>query len=220
MPIVSESELKKQTAKTFLFVAGDEAAGQRLDQFLAQQNKLTELTRSRIQNLIRTGSVLVNGLQCKSGCRVREQDTIAVTIPSAESSKLIPEKVFFENIYEDDDLIVVSKPPGIVVHPACGHQNGTLVHGLLYHCSNLSESGDGQRPGIVHRLDKDTSGIMVIAKNDHIHHALMKQFKKREVKKIYLARAHAMPAWGCCQIAWSMRLQPIFCVFLMIFAEI
>ena len=138
MPTVSESEREKQTAKTFHFVAGAEAAGQRLDQFLAHQNKLPELTRSRIQHLIRTGSVLVNDLKCKSGCRVREHDTITVAIPPSEPSTLTPEKVFFQSIYEDDDLMVISKPPGVVVHPACGHQSGTLVHGLLYHCSSLS----------------------------------------------------------------------------------
>lgn len=187
MPIVPQPEREKQITKTFRFVAADKAAGQRLDQFLSQQNMLRDVTRSRIQNLIRTGSVLVNGLQCKSGFRVREKDTVTVAIPPLEPSALIPEKVFFKCIYEDEELIVVSKPPGVVVHPSCGHRSGTLVHGLLHHCANLAENNDEQRPGIVHRLDKDTSGIMVIAKKDHIHAALMKQFKLREVKKTYLA---------------------------------
>ncbi len=187
MPTASEPEREKQAAKTYRFVAGESIAGQRLDHFLTQQNPLQELTRSIIQNLVRDGSVLVNGRECKAGYRIHEKDEITVVVLPLQPLALMPEKVSFQTIYEDEYLIVVSKPPGVVVHPSCGHKSGTLVHGLLYHCSHLSESSDVNRPGIVHRLDKDTSGIMVIAKQDSIHNALMKQFKKREVEKTYLA---------------------------------
>lgn len=114
-------------------------------------------------------------------------DQVTVNIPPTTPSTLVPEKIPFEILYEDDDLVVISKPPGIVVHPACGHQTGTLVHGLLYHCKNLSGISGEERPGIVHRLDKDTSGAMVVAKNDLAHHGLIEQFKARTIKKQYRA---------------------------------
>ncbi len=161
--------------------------GQRLDIYLSGQPQLSEFTRSSLQGLIKSGQVLINGVARKTGYRLHVDDQVVVNIPPLAPTTLVPEKVPFEVLWEDDDLVVLSKPPGIVVHPACGHQSGTLVHGLLYHCENLSGISGEERPGIVHRLDKDTSGAMVVAKNDLAHHGLIEQFKSRTIKKQYCA---------------------------------
>ena len=161
--------------------------GQRLDMYLAGQSQLSQYTRSALQGLVRDGLIVVNGDSRKTGYRVHADDLVTVTIPPLAPSELVPEEVPFVVLYEDEDLVVLSKPPGIVVHPACGHQDGTLVHGLLYHCENLSGISGEERPGIVHRLDKDTSGAMVVAKNDLAHHGLIEQFKARTIKKQYRA---------------------------------
>jgi 23S rRNA pseudouridine1911/1915/1917 synthase len=124
---------------------------------------------------------------------LKEGDRVTVALPPPEPLSLRPEQVDFSVLYEDADLLVISKPPGVVVHPASGHKNGTLVHGLLAHCSNLSGISGVERPGIVHRLDKDTSGVMVIAKNDRTHHGLVELFKSRQVKKVYHAIVQGRP---------------------------
>ncbi len=162
-------------------------SGQRLDIFAARSLKSADLSRTAIKNLINSGKIQVNCQQKKAGYRLSPDDIINVSLPTVISSELTPEKIYFKILFEDDDLVVLSKPPGLVVHPACGHHSGTLVHGLLYHCRKLSGIGGKQRPGIVHRLDKDTSGVMVVAKNDLAHQSLSSQFKKRNIKKIYLA---------------------------------
>lgn len=169
------------------FIVNDDAVGQRVDLYLTATSRLAGTTRSMVQNLIRAGLVLVNHHVTKAGYRVATGDRIEVTIPPLQPTEIQPEPVSFLTIYEDESLVVLSKPPGVVVHPSCGHQSGTLVHGLLYACSDLSGISGEERPGIVHRLDKDTSGIMVVAKNDKVHHALIRQFKMRQVEKSYLA---------------------------------
>ncbi len=171
----------------FHFVVPAASQGQRLDLHLMVRPELAGYSRSGLQALIREGLVLVNGLRPKSGHRVQSGERIEVTIPPVAASALAPEPVPFAVLFEDTDLVVLSKPPGVVVHPACGHQTGTLVHGLLYHCDNLSGISGEERPGIVHRLDKDTSGAMVVAKNDFAHHRLIEQFKCRTVEKWYRA---------------------------------
>jgi len=165
--------------------------GQRLDHFLVEM--LGNNSRSRLSNLIRKGFVLVNGHSSKAGSRLKGGDRIEVTLPPPEPLAMRPEKVEFEVLHEDDDLLVIAKPPGIVVHPASGHKKGTLVHGLLAHCSNLSGISGVERPGIVHRLDKDTSGVMVIAKSDKSHQGLVELFKTRQVKKLYHAIVAGRP---------------------------
>lgn len=160
-----------------------EREGQRLDHFIAEMVPGT--SRSRLVNLIRNGYVLVNGSWSKSGNRLKGGERIEVTLPPPEPIAIEPEEVEFAVLHEDDDLLVISKPPGVVVHPASGHKTGTLVHGLLAHCDNLSGISGVERPGIVHRLDKDTSGIMVVAKSDKAHHELVELFKTRQVKKVY-----------------------------------
>ncbi len=163
-------------------------ADTRLDVFFRQ--KETGLSRSRIQSLIRNGRAEVNGSPSKPGYRLKPGDRVCLTIPPAEKLTLTPEAVPFEVIYEDVSLIVLSKPAGVVVHPAPGHATQTLVHGLLEHCRDLSGIGGVLRPGIVHRLDKDTSGLLVVAKNDMAHASLAAQFKKGSVRKEYLALVH------------------------------
>lgn len=143
------------------------------------------MSRSAITGLIRTKNVLVDGLAVKSSCRVRSGQRISVNIPPPEPSLLKPEKIDFPILHEDEYLLVISKPPGLVVHPAAGHAGGTLVNGLLYHCKSLPENDE--RPGIVHRLDKDTSGIMLVARTDSVLRTLAKAFKARAIKKVYHA---------------------------------
>ncbi len=162
----------------------------RLDVFLAASSN--DLSRSRIQSLIKKGFVEVNNLPSKPGYRLKAGDHISLTIPPAETLPLEPEAVEFGILYEDESLIVVNKPPGVVVHPAPGHATGTLVHGLLRHCKDLSGIGGVLRPGIVHRLDKDTSGLMVVAKNDRAHTLLSRQFKSGKVQKEYVALVHGL----------------------------
>ena len=178
-------------------VAPDARAGQRLDHYLV--DKVPDISRSRLGNLIRRGYVLVNGGTSKAGTRLQEGDVIEVTLPPPEPLTITPEKVDFEVLHEDADLLVIAKPPGVVVHPAAGHKYGTLVHGLLAHCESLSGISGVERPGIVHRLDKDTSGVMVIAKSDKSHHGLVALFKTRQVKKIYHAIVVGRPGkqTGC-----------------------
>ncbi len=149
--------------------------------------KFASLSRSQVSRLIREGCVKVNGKTVKASHKVNPHDLISLEIPPPRPLGIQPEKVSFTVLYEDEDILVLSKPPGIVVHPAAGHSSGTLVHGLLNHCSDLSGIGGVLRPGIVHRLDKDTSGLMVVAKNDLAHRELARQFKAGEVYKKYVA---------------------------------
>jgi 23S rRNA pseudouridine1911/1915/1917 synthase len=182
--------VKQEEASRYLFSVNETAKAQRLDAFLVLQK--LDLTRSRVQELIKSGLVRVNRNLSKPGYRLKPSDHIEVTLPPPEPLRLVPESVTFELIYEDSWLIVVNKPPGVVVHPAPGHFTGTLVHGLLQHCKDLSGIGGVTRPGIVHRLDKDTSGLMVVAKNDEAHAFLSAQFKSGRIAKTYVALVHGI----------------------------
>ncbi|MBW2137763.1 MAG: RluA family pseudouridine synthase [Deltaproteobacteria bacterium] len=196
----------KEETNITCFDVPDEDAGQRIDLFLAE--RMENLSRSRIQGLIRDGLVKVNGRATKSSYTVRVGDRISTEDPPPEASVLRPEPVSFETIYEDPFLVVLNKPSGIVVHPAPGHSGGTLVHGLLRYCDDLSGIGGVVRPGIVHRLDKDTSGVMVIAKNDRVHVLLSQQFKARKVRKSYLALVHGIPEVGRGEIDLPIARHP------------
>ena len=169
----------------FLADAGD--AGTRLDHFLAA--RIHDLSRSRIQSLMTEGHVCVDGEPKLRSCKIRGGEKISLTVPPVIASENLPEDIALEILHEDEDLIVINKPPGLVVHPAPGHAGGTLVNALLHHCTELSGIGGVERPGIVHRLDKETSGCLVAAKNDAAHQSLTDQFSGREVRKIYLAIA-------------------------------
>ncbi len=160
--------------------------GGRLDQFLRAQ--LPEHSRAFLQKLIGQGHVLVNGQPGKPSYKVRPGDQVSVEIPPPRPLAAQPEEIPLDVLYEDDDLIVVNKPAGLVVHPAAGNYEHTLVNALLHHCrGKLAGIGGVQRPGIVHRLDKGTSGCLVVAKSDFAHQALIAQFRSRSVKKLYRA---------------------------------
>jgi len=186
-----------------------ERGGQRLDLYLASQFDHEGLTRSRIQQLIRAEMVLVNEIPRKAKYLLQAGDRLTVTIPPQIPSELIAEPVAFDALYEDDDLIVLAKPPGVVVHPAAGHSSATLVHGLLHHCGGLSGINGELRPGIVHRLDKDTSGVMVVAKSDFAHQALADQFKRRQVKKIYQALVDGKPTMQSGRVDLPIGRHPV-----------
>ncbi len=159
-------------------------AGARLDQFLAQA---LGWSRARLQKLLKAGLVTVNGAPQAASHKMRAGEAVTVTVPPPEPSHLTPEPLALEIIFEDRDLLVLNKPPGLVVHPGAGHRQGTLLNALLHHCPELKEIGEVSRPGLVHRLDKDTSGLLVVAKTSLAHQALVSQFAAREIKKIYLA---------------------------------
>jgi 23S rRNA pseudouridine1911/1915/1917 synthase len=160
----------------------------RLDRFLASA---LALSRSQLQRLIKQGSVLVAGRAAKSNQPVKAGQEISIDVPEPIEAAPAPENLPLPIVYQDKDLIVVDKPAGMVVHPAAGHASGTLVNALLHHVDDLSGIGGEKRPGIVHRLDKGTSGLMVVAKHDRSHEELARQFAQREVEKEYLALA-----WG------------------------
>jgi 23S rRNA pseudouridine1911/1915/1917 synthase len=160
-------------------------AGLRLDRFLALS--LPQFSRARLQDLIRTGAVIWQGKKPRPRETVHAGDVVRLTVPPVETIEAQPEEIALRILFEDDDLLVIDKPAGLVVHPGAGNQTHTLVNALLHHCTNLSGIGGKQRPGIVHRLDKHTSGAMVVAKNDRTHQELSRQFADREITKIYLA---------------------------------
>ncbi|RMF69801.1 MAG: RluA family pseudouridine synthase [Calditrichaeota bacterium] len=162
---------------------------ERLDKFLTQ--KFQNLSRARLQKLIDEGLVLVNGEPAKASHLVSPNEKIHLTIPRPQKVDILPEDIPLDILYEDDHLLVVNKPAGMVVHPAFANYTGTLVNALLHHCGNLSSVGGRQRPGIVHRLDKNTSGVMVVAKDDLTHRELSRQFSEKTTEREYWAIA-----WG------------------------
>lgn len=174
--------------EVYRFKVEENAAGKRLDQFLT--SSVPSLSRSQIQRLIEKGNVLVNSERERCSFRVRINDEIEMVVPPPEEISLSPEPIPLDIIYEDQDLLVINKPPGLVVHPAAGHKSGTLVNALLYHCPDLSGIGGYLRPGIVHRLDKDTSGLLLVSKSDLAHRELTAQLKARKIKRRYLALVH------------------------------
>ena len=166
-------------------IVNEESGGQRIDKFLAQQ--FSDFSRSYIQKLINQGNVLVNEAEIKKSYTVGMDDVVQLNLPEAETIDLKPQEIPLDIIYEDDDILVVNKQSDLVVHPAPGHPDGTLVNALLYHCDNLAGIRGVKRPGIVHRLDKDTTGALVAAKNDKAQQSLTQQFKERKTKKVYWA---------------------------------
>jgi 23S rRNA pseudouridine1911/1915/1917 synthase len=167
------------------FTVSPDDAGVRLDRFLA--SALPEHSRSQIQRLIRDGLVHVAGREAKPNQAVKAGQGVEIEIPEPVAPVPLPEALALPTVYQDADLIVIDKPAGMVVHPAAGHASGTLVNALLYHVGDLSGIGGEKRPGIVHRLDRGTSGLMVVAKHDAAHAELSRQFHDREVEKDYLA---------------------------------
>jgi 23S rRNA pseudouridine1911/1915/1917 synthase len=164
----------------------------RLDKFLV--TCLPQYSRTRLQSLIANGSILVDGnIAYKSGQLISSGNIVYVDVPLPEPTQLIPEEIPLDIIFENDDLMVVNKPAGMVVHPAAGHQSGTLVHAALAHAPEMAGIGGEKRPGVVHRLDKDTSGLILLAKNDQAHRWLQDQFRLRKTEKTYIALVDGKP---------------------------
>src|SRR5262245_8355021 len=169
-----------------------QAVGERLDKLIAAE--VADLSRTQVQRLIDEGWVKLNGqVVAKAGQRLEAPAHIEVRIPPPAPSGCLPEKIPLDILFENDDLLVINKSAGMVVHPSAGHFQGTLVNAVLGHDPDLEGVGDEQRPGIVHRLDKDTSGLIVVAKTDSAHAELQRQFKAREVEKLYLALLDGHP---------------------------
>ncbi|WP_242222057.1 RluA family pseudouridine synthase [Bacillus cereus group sp. BfR-BA-01380] len=168
----------------------EEQKNERIDKFVAGVNN--EWSRSQVQQWIKDGVVTVNGKDVKGNYKVKTNDEITVTIPEPEELDIKAEDMNLEIYYEDADVLVVNKPRGMVVHPAPGHTSGTLVNGLMYHCTDLSGINGVMRPGIVHRIDKDTSGLLMVAKNDMAHEALVNQLVAKTVTRRYQAIVHGV----------------------------
>ncbi len=169
-----------------------DAAGRRLDAWLA--HTLPSLSRSRLQSLIEQGQVLLDGTPARPSVRLRPGQSVEVLVPPPVQAVPAPEDIPLSILYQDSRLLVIDKPAGLVVHPGAGLASGTLVNALLHHVKDLSGIGGVLRPGIVHRLDRGTSGVLVVAKDDETHRALARQFAGRTVEKEYLALVHGMPA--------------------------
>ncbi len=167
------------------FFVDSDTKALRLDVFLAKRQD--EFSRSRLKKLIEQGCVSVNNASARANCKLKEGDRITLDVPPPSAAEVQAEAIPLNIIYEDEAMLAVDKSAGMVVHPAPGHGSGTLVNALLNHCSDLSGIGGVERPGIVHRLDKDTSGIVLVAKNETAHRVLARQFKNRQVEKVYLA---------------------------------
>ena len=167
------------------FIIDDENAKIRVDKAVAS---LLDFSRKRVKDILDEGNILVNGSRCKASYILQEGDHLLVNIPEVQSLEVLPENIPLNIVYEDDDVIVINKPKGMVVHPANGNYTGTLVNALLYRCKDsLSGIGGEKRPGIVHRLDKDTSGVLIVAKCDKAHLNISEQIKNHKVKKTYIA---------------------------------
>ncbi|MCX7720567.1 MAG: RluA family pseudouridine synthase [Dictyoglomus thermophilum] len=183
-----------------------EDGGERIDKYLSQK---ISLSRSQIQDLIDKGLIKVNEKEVKNSYKVKVGDKIEVIIPPPEETEIKPQDIPIEIVYEDDDIVIINKPKGMVVHPAHGHYNDTLVNALLYRIKDLSGIGGEIRPGIVHRLDKDTTGLLIIAKNDISHQRLSEQLKNRTLKRTYWAICEGEIPWEEKRIEAPLGRHPI-----------
>ena len=190
------------------FQVGAPASGTRLDLFLAAA--CSDLSRSRIQRLIQDGAVHVDGAVAKRSHAVRAGESVTVEVPAPQPTELVAEDIPLAILYEDDQLIAIDKPPGLVVHPAPGHPSGTLVNALLHYVRDLEGVGVGGelRPGIVHRLDRDTSGVLLVAKTDRAHQMLSRQMRRRSLRKEYLALVAGVPRVRKGEVALAIGRDP------------
>jgi 23S rRNA pseudouridine1911/1915/1917 synthase len=186
--MTEEESLRGGRARRRVWNVAGEDAGERLDVFVAEQ--VTELSRSKLQALIDSGRVLVNGRPAKRSYHMAGGDTISLELPEKDSEDILPEDIPIGVLYADSDLAVVNKPAGMVVHPGAGVRGGTLAGALLGRFENLSTAGGALRPGIVHRLDKETSGALLVARNDETHRKLVAAFSGRAIRKRYVALVH------------------------------
>jgi 23S rRNA pseudouridine1911/1915/1917 synthase len=188
------------------FQVGAPASGTRLDLFLA--SACSDLSRSRIQKLIQEGSVHVDGAAAKRSHAVRAGESVTVEVPEPRATEVLPEDIPLSILYEDEELLAIDKPAGLVVHPAPGHPSGTLVNALLHHVRDLSGIGGEVRPGIVHRLDRDTSGVLLVAKTDRAHQMLSRQMRRRTLRKEYLALAAGVPKVRKGEVTFAIGRDP------------
>ncbi|MEY8390636.1 RluA family pseudouridine synthase [Lachnospiraceae bacterium] len=189
------------------FEISSEQAAERLDKILSLWNP--ELSRSFFQKLIKDGQILVNGTKRKANYRVEEGNTISITIPEAQDIEILPENIPLDILYEDDDLLIVNKPKGMVVHPSAGHTSGTLVNAVMYHCKDSLSGINGQiRPGIVHRIDMDTTGALIVCKNDTAHLKIAEQIKVHSVTRRYLGIVKGILAQESGTISGSIGRHP------------
>jgi 23S rRNA pseudouridine1911/1915/1917 synthase len=179
----------EEALETLEWTVGPEEAGERIDKFVTESLE-TETSRTQVQQWIKDGCVTVNGAAVKPNYKLAEGDAVFVRVPEPVEAEIKPEPMPLDIVFEDSDVIVINKPRGLVVHPAPGHFAGTLVNGLLYHCKDLSGINGVLRPGIVHRIDKDTSGLLMAAKNDNAHNGLAEQLKAHTVNRKYIALVH------------------------------
>ncbi|MEA3545745.1 MAG: RluA family pseudouridine synthase, partial [Thermodesulfobacteriota bacterium] len=169
----------------------DDRPSERLDTFISEC--LPDISRSQLKKLITSGQITLNGRSTKASSKLKGGESIQVILPEPEPTEALPEDIPLHILYEDKDLIVIDKAVGMVVHPAVGHSHGTLVNALLHHCDDLAGIGGELRPGIVHRIDKDTSGVIVVTKNDQSHQHLATQFKDHSINRRYLALVNGCP---------------------------
>jgi len=167
-----------------------EHAGERIDKWIAETMDMPGLSRTQVQEWIKAGAASVNGKTVKANYKLALGDVLVINIPESEDANIDPEDIPLEVVYEDSDVIVINKPRGLVVHPAPGHSSGTVVNALMHHCKDLSGINGMLRPGIVHRIDKDTTGLLMAAKNDLAHVSLAEQLKEHSVTRKYIALVH------------------------------
>ena len=185
MSVSTQKRKEERNVKEESFEVGYEQEGERLDKYLSMI--YPDFSRSFFQKLIKNGQVKVNDIPEKSSYSVREEDIICVTIPDAVQTSIEPENIPLDILYEDDDVLIVNKPKGMVVHPSAGHYSGTLVNGIMYHCQDSLSGINGEiRPGIVHRIDMDTTGSLIVCKNDESHIHIAQQIKAHTVNRIYV----------------------------------
>ncbi|CAM4258262.1 RluA family pseudouridine synthase [Paenibacillus tarimensis] len=181
-----------QAEELLEWIVADTFAGDRIDKYVTEAYGEEGTSRTQIQDWIKSGAVKVNGLPVKPNYKIAEGDRVTVQPPEPEETEILPEDIPLDIVYEDEDVIVINKPRGMVVHPALGHSSGTVVNALLHHCKDLSGINGVKRPGIVHRIDKDTSGLLMAAKNDMAHASLAEQLKEHTVTRKYIALAHGI----------------------------
>ncbi len=191
LPVYDDSQQESEGGRHLRLRVGPPAGGTRLDVYL--QGRFSQFSRSIIQKLIKEKAVNISGRPAKPSTKIRGYDIIDIILPPPEIKEIIPQPIPLNIIYEDDDMIVLNKQADLIVHPARGYKHGTLVNGLVYYVRNLSEGSADFRPGIVHRLDRNTTGVLVVAKNDTAHWRLARQFELRQVRKYYCAIVHGIP---------------------------
>jgi 23S rRNA pseudouridine1911/1915/1917 synthase len=189
--VLDDEVMREEVGESVLTLAVPEGVAGRLDAWLASQ--VAELSRARIQALMKAGRVTCDGVAVKADSKPKPGQVIEISVPAPVSATPLPEDIPLKIVYEDGDCLVINKPAGLVVHPAPGHATGTLVNALLFHCHDLGGVGGVERPGIVHRLDKDTSGLMVVAKNDAAMAGFVRLFQTGGIAKEYLALVHGVP---------------------------